>query len=272
MVFEEQNGLVPRNDLRVRAIVLKGSIKRPSVVRVVELPHPDASANAQFRIDRPRSVNHKLAVWMQRFKVQAQERIVWIKVARVERIVVKIIPVRDLLREAQPQRRLAITRTPKRIGGEISRRTPHHPESGAEQPRSPERPAISEEVRPVDVIKRVVFHAGILAEPQYEIPSSHGPLPGIGKISEAPARIDSPGIPRPVHGERSTVHLRKFRSVNILPAHSQARSCKRAVRRPAINIDVAGRKLEPPIRTKRIDNAELRGRVRHSRQILRVSK
>src|SRR6266851_2118907 len=181
MVFEEQNGLVPRNDLGVRAIVLKGSVKRPSVVRVVELPHPDASANAQFRIDRPRSVNHKLAVWMERFKVQAQKRIVWIKVARVERIVVKIILVRDLLREAQPQRRLAIARTPKRIGGEISRRTAHHPETGAAQPGAPERPAISEEVRPVDVIKRVVFHAGILAQPVYKIPPPQAPRAGVGK-------------------------------------------------------------------------------------------
>src|SRR5260370_34311951 len=108
MVFEEQNGLVPRNDLRVRAIVLKGSVKRPSVVRVVELPHPDASAHAELRSDRPRSVHHELAVRMQRRQVQAQERIVRIKVARVERVVVKIILVADLLPETQPQRSLAI--------------------------------------------------------------------------------------------------------------------------------------------------------------------
>src|SRR6266849_4838704 len=198
MIFEEQNGFVPRNDLHVRAIVLKGSVKRPSVVRVVELPHPDASANAQLRIYRPRSVDHKLAVRMQRLQVQAQERIVRIKVARVERIVVKIVLVHDLLREAQPQRRLAIARTPKRIGGEISRRTAHHPETGAAQPGAPEYPAISEEVGSIDVIKCVIFQAGILAQPIYKIPSPHGPLPGIGEISEAPAHINSPGIPRPV--------------------------------------------------------------------------
>src|SRR5712692_11921984 len=247
MIFEEQNGLVPRNYLRVRAIVLKGGIKRPSVALVVELPRPDAPADTKLRIDGPRGVEHKLGVPRQRPQVQAQERIVGIKVAGVERIVVKKVLVRDLLREAQPQRRFAIARTPKRIGGEISRRTPHHPETCAEQPRAPEHPTISEEVGSSDVIKRVVFQAGILAEPKNKIPSTHGPLAGIGEISEAPARVKRPGIARPVHGEGSAVHLREFRSVNVLPAHSQTRSRKHAVPWPSINIDIARRQLEPPI-------------------------
>src|SRR5713226_4475027 len=258
MIFEEQNGLVPRNYLRVRAIVLKGGIKRPSVALVVELPRPDAPADTKLRIDGPRGVEHKLGVRMQRLQVQAQERIVGIKVAGVERIVVKKVLVRDLLREAQPQRRFAIARTPKRIGGEISRRTPHHPETCAEQPRAPENLTISEEVGSSDVVKRVVFQAGILAEPKNKIPSPHGALPGIGEISEAPARVKRPGIARPVNGEGSAVHVREFRPVNVLPAHSQADSLNQAGRRPFIDIVIALRRRESPIRSKSIDSAERR--------------
>ena len=73
MVFKEGFDFSPRKNLAVDAIVLKGSIERPFVVRVVQLPDQNGSAQIQPGSEAPPGIDRELAILLERPKVETQQ-------------------------------------------------------------------------------------------------------------------------------------------------------------------------------------------------------